>query len=227
MQNDFRKFALSSGVSGMLFDDYSRYAGQQAAYVNPSVIEERQLNCTVIDVFSRLLLDRQIFLGTEINDDVANIVAAQLLWLEQQDPAKDVQMLVNSPGGSVSAGYAIVDTMDFIANDVSTTVIGMAASMGAVIASNGVKGKRMILPHARFMIHQPLGGTGRMAQCSDIEISANEIRKTKHELYLTLEKNSNMSYDEIVKAADRDCWMTSAEAVQNGFADKVVERNGK
>lgn len=227
MQNDFRKFALSSGVSGMLFDDYSRYASQKAAYINPSVVEERQLNCTVIDVFSRLLLDRQVFLGTEINDDVSNIVAAQLLWLEQQDPAKDIQMLVNSPGGSVSAGYAIVDTMDFIANDVSTTVIGMAASMGAVIASNGVRGKRMILPHARFMIHQPLGGTGRMAQCSDIEISANEIRKTKHELYLTLEKNSNMSYDEIVAAADRDCWMTSGEAVEKGFADKVIERNGK
>lgn len=220
--NDFRKFAVSSGIGSGLLDSYSKH-GIQAAYINPTILEERVLNVSQMDVFSRLMMDRQIFLGTPINDDVANIIAAQLLWLESQDPGKDVQLLVNSPGGSVSAGYAIVDTMDLIQNDVSTTVIGMAASMGAVIASNGVHGKRYILPHARFMIHQPLGGVN--GQASDIEIEANEIIKIKKELYKTLEGNSKLSYDEIVKKADRNCWLTAGEAVEYGFADSIINRN--
>lgn len=218
--NDLRKFAISNGISGNTFDEYQKY-NFKGLYVNPSVIEERQMNVTSLDVFSRLLMDRQIFLGTEINSDVANIVTAQLLWLEQQSDS-DVQLLVNSPGGSVSDGLQIIDCMNLIKPDVSTTVVGTAASMGAVISSSGVKGKRYILPHARFMIHQVLGNSH--GQCADIQIQAEQMKILQRELYTILSENSEIPFEDIEKMADRDRWFTSSEAVEYHFADLIVTK---
>jgi ATP-dependent Clp protease protease subunit len=220
---DLRQFAISQGTSGNTFDEYQKY-NFKSSYINPSVVEERQLNVTSIDVFSRLLMDRIIFLGTQINDDVANIITAQMLWLEQQGNT-DIQLFINTPGGSVYSGYGIVDCMNFIRPDVSTTIVGLAASMGAVISSSGVKGKRYALPHSRFMIHQPLSSLGQMVQASDIEIQSNEINKLKKELYETLSENSGLTYEKIEKMADRDNFMTVKEAIENGFVDSVVVRN--
>lgn len=219
---DFRSFVTSQGVNGNTFDEYQKY-NFNGMYINPSVVEERQMNVTSIDVFSRLLMDRIIFLGTEINDDVANIITAQMLWLEQQGDT-DIQLFINSGGGSVYSGYGIVDCMNFIKPEVSTTIVGLAASMAAVISSSGVKGKRFALQHSRFMIHQPLSSLGHMVQASDIEIQSNEINKLKKDLYETLSENSGLTYEQIEKMADRDNFMTVKEAMSKGFIDSVITR---
>lgn len=216
-EKDLKKFLISKGISSNLFDSYVKNA-----YVNPNIVEERQLNCTVIDVFSKLLMDKIIFLGTEINDDVANIIVAQLLWLEQQTDS-DITLYINSPGGSVISGYSIIDVCDFIKNDVSTVITGMAASMAAVISSNGTKGKRFALPHAKFMIHQPRMSFGNNPMvASDITIEAEEINKTKEELYKTLSLNSNFCIDEIRVLSERDKWYNMQEAVKYGFVDEII-----
>lgn len=219
--NDLRKFVVSNGVSGHLYDEYHKYNFKNM-YINPSIIEERNMGSLItLDVFSRLMMDRQIFLGTEINSDVANIVTAQLLWLEQQSDS-DIQLLLNSPGGSVSDGLQIVDTMNLIKPDVSTTVVGTAASMGAIISSSGTQGKRYILPHARFMIHQVLGGAS--GQCADIQIQAEHMKSLQKELYTILSENSGFTFEEIEKMADRDRWFTSSEAVEYHFADTIISK---
>ena len=216
-EKDLKKFLISKGISSNLFDSYVKNA-----YVNPNIVEERQLNCTVIVVFSKLLMDKIIFLGTEINDDVANIIVAQLLWLEQQTDS-DITLYINSPGGSVISGYSIIDVCDFIKNDVSTVITGMAASMAAVISSNGTKGKRFALPHAKFMIHQPRMSFGNNPMvASDITIEAEEINKTKEELYKTLSLNSNFCIDEIRVLSERDKWYNMQEAVKYGFVDEII-----
>lgn len=215
-RSDFDKYALSKGIGSHLLNDYKN------SYINPNIVEERQLNCTVIDVFSKLLMDKIIFLGTEITDDVSNIIVAQLLWLEQQTES-DITLYVNSGGGSVISGYSIIDVCNFIKNDVSTVITGMAASMAAVIASNGTKGKRFGLPHARFMIHQPRMSFGNNTMvASDITIEAEEINKTKEELYKTLSSNSNFSIDEIRQLSERDKWYNMQEAVNYGFVDTII-----
>lgn len=220
IKNDFEKFALSKGVNSHTMYDYAKNM-----YVNPNIVEERQLNCTVIDVFSKLLMDKIIFLGTEINDDVANIIVAQLLWLEQQTD-NDITLYINSGGGSVISGYSIIDVCNFIENDVSTVITGMAASMAAVISSNGTKGKRFALPHAKFMIHQPRMSFGNNTMvASDITIEAEEINKTKEELYKTLSSNSNFSIEEIRNLSERDKWYNMEEAVNYGFVDKIIKGN--
>ena len=195
------------------------------AYVSPTIIEERQLNVATMDVFSRLMMDRIIFLGAPIYDDAANIIQAQLLFLESADPEKDIQIYINSPGGSVTAGLGIYDTMQLIAPDVATICTGLAASMGAVLLTAGTKGKRSALPHSRVMIHQPLGGT--QGQASDIEITAREILRTKHELYEILSKHSGASYKKIERDADRDYWMTADEARNYGLIDEVLVKREK
>ena len=216
-EKDLKKFLISKGIGSNLLDSYVKNA-----YVNPNIVEERQLNCTVIDVFSKLLMDKIIFLGTEINDDVANIIVAQLLWLEQQTDS-DITLYINSPGGSVISGYSIIDVCDFIKNDVSTVITGMAASMAAVISSNGTKGKRFALPHAKFMIHQPRMSFGNNPMvASDITIEAEEINKTKEELYKTLSLNSNFCIDEIRVLSERDKWYNMQEAVKYGFVDEII-----
>lgn len=217
VKTDFEKFALSKGIGSNLFDGYLKNM-----YVNPNIVEERQLNCTVIDVFSKLLMDKIIFLGTEINDDVANIIVAQLLWLEQQTDS-DITLYINSGGGSVISGYSIIDVCDFIKNDITTVITGVAASMAAVISSNGTKGKRFALPHAKFMIHQPRMSFGNNSMvASDIIIEAEEINKTKEELYKTLSSNSNLSIEEIRSLSERDKWYNMQEAIQCGFVDSIV-----
>ena len=218
---DFRLFAKDKGVSGMLFDDYTSKMPYDS-YIEPTVLEERKnMNLISISVFSRLLMERIIFLGTEINSDVSNIISAQLLWLDSVDPSKDVTLQVSSGGGSVYDGYKILDSMDFIACDVSTISMGMVASMAAVIACNGTKGKRFILPRARFMIHQPLGGNH--GQTSDVVITANEMVKIRTELYQGVSDNSNLSYEEIERMADRDCYMDAETAIKYGFMDEIIK----
>ena len=195
-----------------------------AAYVSPTIIEERQLNVATMDVFSRLMMDRIIFLGAPVNDDVANIVQAQLLFLESSDPDKDIQIYINSPGGSVSAGLGIYDTMQLVRCDVATICTGLAASMGAVLLTAGAKGKRSALPHSRVMIHQPLGGVE--GQASDIEITAREILRTKRELFDILSEHTGKSVEDIERDADRDYWMTSEEARAYGLIDEVLTKRG-
>jgi len=191
-------------------------------YISPTIIEERQMNVASMDVFSRLMMDRIIFLGVPINDYVANIIQAQLLFLESVDAKKDIQIYLNSPGGGVYAGLGIYDTMQYIAPDVATICTGMAASMGAVLLCAGAKGKRTALKHSRVMIHQPLGGA--QGQASDIEITAREIQKLKKELYTIISDHSGKSYDEVWKDGDRDYWMTSSEAKDYGMIDEVLIR---
>ena len=217
--NDFRKFANSVGVGTARLDKF-------ATVTNPYVVEERQMNITSISVFSRLLMDRQIFLGGEIDDDLANIINAQMLWLESNGDG-DITLNINSGGGSVYDGFAIVDTMDMVKCDVSTVVVGLAASMASVIASNGTKGKRHILPHSRFMIHQPMSSLGRMSQASDIEIQSREINTLKKELIQILSKNSRVELDQVRQMCDRDTWLTSYEAVNYGFMDDIVGKNSR
>lgn len=212
--NEFERYASSEKRISPI--SLSRYS----AYINPSVIEERPLNVASMDVFSRLMMDRIIFVGVPIDDDVANIIQAQLLFLSSTDPNADISMYINSPGGSVSAGLGIYDTMQIIAPDVSTICTGMAASMGAVLLCAGAQGKRSVLPHSRVMIHQPLGGV--QGQATDILIEAREIEKIRHELFEIIASHSGQPYDKVFTDSDRNYWMTAKEAVQYGMVDKIL-----
>ena len=218
--NDFRKYAVKHrGVNGLVFDQYtSIYNG----YINPTIIEERALNVAQMDVFSRLMMDRIIFLGTPINDDVANIIQAQLLFLESSDPNKDIQIYFNSPGGSVYAGLGIYDTMQYIRSDVATLCTGMAASMAAVLLCAGAHGKRSALKHSRVMIHQPMGGAE--GQASDIEITAKEILKLREELYEIIANHSHQDIEKVRIDSDRDHWMIAEEAKEYGMIDEILFR---
>ena len=217
---EFEKYArLHCGINSMTLHDYR---ADIRNYVSPTIIEERQMNVAAMDVFSRLMMERIIFLGAPIYDDAANIIQAQLLFLESADPEKDISLYINSPGGSVSAGLGIYDTMQLIRPDVATICTGMAASMGAVLLTAGAAGKRSALPHSRVMIHQPLGGA--QGQASDIEITAREIAKTKRELYDILALHSGVSYEKIERDADRDYWLTAAEAKEYGLIDNVLDK---
>ena len=221
--NEFEKYArLHCGISSLKLHDFHSV---QSGYVSPTIIEERQLNVATMDVFSRLMMDRIIFLGAPIYDDAANIIQAQLLFLESADPDKDIQIYINSPGGSVSAGLGIYDTMQLISCDVATICTGLAASMGAVLLTAGAAGKRSALPHSRVMIHQPLGGV--QGQASDIEITAREIQKTKRELYEILSSHSGVEIAKIEQDADRDYWMSAMEAKEYGLIDMVLEKRNK
>jgi ATP-dependent Clp protease protease subunit len=213
---EFKKFATTHrGVNSMYYD---KIVGSMTPYI----IEERQLNISQLDVFSRLMMDRIIFMGTDVNDHMANIIQAQLLFLESIDGNKDIQIYINSPGGSVYAGLGIYDTIQYIQPDVAMVCTGMAASMGAVLLCCGTKGKRSALQHARVMIHQPLGGAE--GQASDIEITAREIGKLKKELYEIISKHSGKEYDQVWKDSDRDYWMTAQEAKEYGMIDEVLIR---
>lgn len=215
---EFEKFARGHcGISSLKLHNFQSI---QSAYVSPTIIEERQLNVAQMDVFSRLMMDRIIFLGAPIYDDAANIIQAQLLFLEAADAEKDVRLYINSPGGSVSAGLAIYDTMQLISPDVATVCAGMAASMGAVLLTAGAAGKRSALPHSRVMIHQPLGGV--QGQASDIEITAREIMRTKRELYDILSFHSGVAVEQIERDADRDYWLSAQEACDYGLIDSVI-----
>lgn len=218
--DDFRKYATKHlGMSSMMLDDVIK---SQAGYLNPYILEERQLNVTQLDVFSRLMMDRIIFLGTEINDYTANTLQAQLLYLDSIDPSKDISIYINSPGGSVYAGLGIYDTMQFISSDVATFCTGLAASMAAVLLVAGQEGKRSALTHSRVMIHQPLGGA--QGQASDIEITAREIMKIKKELYNIISEHSHTDFDKVWADSDRDYWMTAQEAKEYGIIDEVMSR---
>ena len=220
MNNDFRKYATKHlGINGLVLDEVM---SAQAQYMNPYILEERQLNVTQMDVFSRLMMDRIIFLGTQIDDYVANTIMAQLLFLEQADPGKDISIYLNSPGGSVTAGLGIYDTMQFISSDVATICTGMAASMAAVLLVAGQEGKRSALPHSRVMIHQPLGGV--QGQASDIEIEAKEIMKFKKELYTIISEHSHTPYDKVWNDSDRNYWMTAQEAKEYGMIDQILAK---
>jgi ATP-dependent Clp protease protease subunit len=220
--NDFRNFAVHHlGMNGLALDQYrSSINSISANYINPSIIEERQLNVAQMDVFSRLMMDRIIFLGTEVNDYTANVIQAQLLYLDSSDPGKDVSIYINSPGGSVYAGLGIYDTMQYISSDVATICTGMAASMAAVLLVAGEKGKRFALRHSRVMIHQPMGGA--QGQASDIEITAREIKKLKSELYNIISEHSGKPFDIVERDSDRDFWMTAEEAKEYGMIDQVL-----
>lgn len=219
-KDEFKKFATKHvGINSNIYDQYSKIS---SSYITPNIIEERQLNVASMDVFSRLMMDRIIFLGVPIDDDVANIIQAQLLFLESTDPEKDISIYFNTPGGSVYAGLGIYDTMQYINPDINTICTGMAASMGAVLLTAGEKGKRSALPHSRVMIHQPMGGA--QGQASDIEITAREIKKLKNELYEIIAKHSGNPFDKIEKDSDRDYWMTAAEAKAYGMIDEILER---
>lgn len=221
-KNDFRKYAVGHlGMNGLALDQYTSHISN--SYISPSILEERQLNVTQMDVFSRLMMDRIIFLGTEVDDYSANVIQAQLLYLDSADPGKDISIYLNTPGGSVYAGLGIYDTMQYIGCDVATICTGMAASMGAVLLVAGTKGKRSALKHSRIMIHQPMGGA--QGQASDIEITAREIQKLKKELYTIIAEHSGNSYDKIYQDSDRDYWMTSEEAKAYGMIDEVLVRN--
>ena len=218
---EFDKYArLEQGISSMTLH---RYSSVLDGYINPTIIEERKLNVASMDVFSRLMMDRIIFLGVPIDDDVANIIQAQLLFLASTDSSSDISLYINTPGGQVSSGLGIYDTMQIIEPDVATICTGMAASMGAVLLVAGEKGKRSALKHARVMIHQPMGGA--QGQASDIEITAREIQKLKKELYTIIAEHSNNPYERIEKDSDRDYWMTSLEAKEYGMIDEVLIRN--
>ncbi len=232
MNNDFLKFSTQHlGMNSMHVEKVMQASAAQSSkllaqssYISPSILEERQLNVTQMDVFSRLMMDRIIFMGTEVNEYTANVVQAQLLYLDSADPGKDISLYLNSPGGSVYAGLGIYDTMQFVSSDVATICTGMAASMGAVLLVAGEKGKRAALPHSRVMIHQPMGGI--QGQASDIEITAREILKLKEELYQIISDHSGQPMDKIIADADRDYWMTAQEALNYGMIDKVYTRKG-
>ena len=221
--NDFRNYATRHlGMSGLVLDDVMRAQNQ---YMNPYILEERQLNVTQMDVFSRLMMERIIFLGTEVNDYTANTIQAQLLYLDSVDPEKDISLYINSPGGSVTAGLGIYDTMQFISSDVATLCSGMAASMAAVLLVAGQEGKRSALKHSRVMIHQPLGGV--QGQASDIEIEAKEIMKFKKELYTIISDHSHTPFEKVWNDSDRNYWMTAEEAKEYGMIDQVLARKSK
>lgn len=224
--NDFLKFATAQGMNSMHVEQVMRdamTAQPQANYISPSILEERQLNVTQMDVFSRLMMDRIIFLGTEINDYTANVIEAQLLYLNSSDPDRDIHLYLNTPGGSVYAGLGIYDTIQFVSSKVSTMCTGMAASMGAVLLVAGETGMRSALPHSRVMIHQPMGGI--QGQASDIEITAREILKLKDELYQIIADHSHQTIDKIRQDADRDYWMTAKEALDYGMIDRVYTKS--
>lgn len=217
---DFRRFATKKmGLNALALDDYIKAEGRE--YINPSIIEERQLNVAQMDVFSRLMMDRIIFLGTQIDDYASNVIQAQLLYLDSTDPGKDISIYINSPGGSVYSGYGIYDTMQYVSSDVSTICTGMAASMAAVLLVSGTKGKRFALPHSRVMIHQPLGGM--QGQASDIEIAANEIIKVKKEIISILAKHTGQTIEQIGLDSDRDKWFSAEEALAYGAVDQVLK----
>lgn len=220
MADDFRKYATKHlGMNGLALD---KYVDITSSYISPTIIEERQLNVAQMDVFSRLMMDRIIFLGTQVDDYTANVIQAQLLYLDSADPGKDISIYLNTPGGSVYAGLGIYDTMQYISSDVSTICTGMAASMGAVLLVAGATGKRFALQHSRVMMHQPMGGA--QGQASDIEITAREIQKLKKELYTIIADHSGRPYEQIEKDSDRDYWMTAAEAKEYGMIDEVLVR---
>lgn len=222
--NEFKKYAVHHlGMSSSTLDRYEkRMQADAISNMTPNIIEERQMRATVIDVFSRLMADRIIFLGTPVDDYIANVITAQLLFLESADPKKEVIMYINSPGGSVYAGLGIYDTMQYINPDVATICTGLAASMAAVLLSAGADKKRSGLPHARIMIHQPL--SGMQGQASDMEISLRQTLEVKKDLYNILAKHCNQKYDKIEKDSDRDYWMRAAEAKEYGLLDEVLER---
>ncbi|MBP5241890.1 MAG: ATP-dependent Clp endopeptidase proteolytic subunit ClpP [Bacteroidales bacterium] len=221
MYDEFRKYAIKHrGISSTTFDKYTSITRN---YLNPTIIEERQLNVAQMDVFSRLMMDRIIFLGVPIDDTVSNVIQAQLLFLESADNTKDIQIYINSPGGSVYAGLGIYDTMQYINPDIATICTGLAASMASVLLCAGTKGKRTALPHSRVLIHQPMGGAE--GQASDIEITAREIGKLKHELYDIIAKHSGQPFDKIWADSDRDYWMTAQEALEYGMIDEVLSKN--
>ncbi|MCQ2222983.1 MAG: ATP-dependent Clp endopeptidase proteolytic subunit ClpP [Bacteroidaceae bacterium] len=220
MQNEFQKFATKKlGMDSLVLHDV---ISMQNQYLNPYILEERQLNVTQMDVFSRLMMDRIIFLGTQIDDYTANTLQAQLLYLDSADPGKDISIYINSPGGSVYAGLGIYDTMQFVQSDVATICTGMAASMAAVLLVAGQEGKRSALTHSRVMIHQPMGGA--QGQASDIEITAREIQKLKKELYTIIADHSHTEFDKVWADSDRDYWMTAQEAQEYGMIDRVLSR---
>ncbi len=220
---DFRKYATDRfGISSLTMH---RYISASNGYISPTIIEERQLNVASMDVFSRLMMDRIIFLGLPVDDYVANIIQAQLLYLDSSDPGKDIQIYINTPGGVVHSGMGIYDTMQYISADVATICTGMAASMGAVLLTAGTKGKRSALKHSRIMIHQPMGGAE--GQASDIEIAVKEILKIKKELYEVIALHTGQPLEKVEKDADRDHWMTAGEARDYGMIDEVLARNKK
>ncbi len=222
-KDEFQKYATRHmGISSATLHNYTSVYGN---YISPTIIEERQLNVATMDVFSRLMMDRIIFLGVPINDYVANIIQAQLLFLESVDSRKDIQIYLNTPGGSVYAGLGIYDTMQYISPDVATICTGIAASMGAVLLCAGTEGKRTALKHSRILIHQPMGGAE--GQASDIEITAREIQKLKKELYEIIAAHSKQDYDKIWKDSDRDYWMTAKEALDYGMIDEVLSATKK
>lgn len=226
-KNEFRKYAVKHmGMTGMHLDTYMEQNVQTAwpniTSMTPNVIEERKMNIAAMDVFSRLMMDRIIFLGTGVNDYIANVIQAQLLFLESTDPKRDIQIFVNSPGGSVIAGQGIYDTMQYVTPDVGTICTGLAASMGAVLLCAGAEGKRSCLPHSRVMIHQPLGGM--QGQVTDMEISYKLIKQLQKELYDILAKHTGQTYDKIEEDCERDNWMTAVEAKEYGLVDEVLER---
>jgi len=222
--SEFQKFATGHmRINSMVLHDYQSKANIMGNYISPTIIEERQLNVAQMDVFSRLMMDRIIFLGTAINDHVSNIIQAQLLFLESIDKSKDIQIYLNSPGGGVYAGMGIYDTMQYVQPDIATICTGMAASMGAVLLCAGEKGKRTALKHSRVMIHQPSGGAD--GQASDILIVAKEIQLLKNELYQIMSDHTGQTFEQIEKDSDRDHWMTSTEAKAYGMIDEVLIRN--
>jgi ATP-dependent Clp protease protease subunit len=219
--DEFQKYATRHmGISSMTLQRYTSIWGN---YISPTIIEERQLNIATMDVFSRLMMDRIIFLGVPIDDYVANIIEAQLLFLDSTDPTKDISMYFNTPGGSVHSGLGIYDTMQYISSEISTICTGMAASMGAILLTAGQKGKRSALKHSRIMIHQPMGGVEGTA--SDIEITTREILKLKQELYMILSAHSGKPIEKIEKDADRDHWMTATEALEYGMIDDILDKS--
>jgi ATP-dependent Clp protease, protease subunit len=221
--NDFSKFA--TGHMGISSLNLHRFTSVANSYISPTIIEERQLNVAQMDVFSRLMMDRIIFLGLPIDDFVANVIQAQLLYLDSADPGKDIQIYFNSPGGAVHAGLGIYDTMQYVNCDIATICTGMAASMGAVLLCAGTKGKRSALKHSRIMIHQPMGGA--QGQATDIEITAREILKLRAELYNIIAEHSGNAFEKVEKDSDRDYWMTAKEALDYGMIDEILERNKK
>lgn len=219
MANDFEKFARSNNVNSLTL---GRYSAAVDSYINPSIIEERKLNVASMDVFSRLMMDRIIFLGVPIDDDVANIIQAQLLYLASTDEKADISMYINTPGGSVTAGLGIYDTMQLVEPDIATICTGMAASMGSILLCAGTKGKRSALPHSRVMIHQPLGGVS--GQASDILIEAKEIEKCRAELFSIIAEHSGQKVEKIASDADRNFWMSAQEALDYGMIDRILTK---
>jgi ATP-dependent Clp protease protease subunit len=221
--NEFEKFALKGrGINSMTL---SRYTSVLDGYINPTITEERQLNVAQMDVFSRLMMDRIIFLGVPIDDDVANIIQAQLLFLAAKDPGADITMYLNTPGGQVHSGLAIYDTMQLVQPDVATVCTGMAASMGSVLLCAGQKGKRSALPHSRVLIHQPLGGA--QGQATEILIAAKEIEKTRTELFNIIAEHSGQPYEKVAADGERDYWMTAQEALEYGMVDEILRKRVK